>query len=208
MKSRRSFKTLTVCMFALGIAQAAQMVVTVKGTVSGEDYLQVFGSDKNIAKGTPFTLVYTFDDNRGEFMAMRCPNSGSGISGIGQNSPGIAILTIGGASYVFGNEPNARSSAWRNVPTRCGPAAIGFQVSEGHQLGTAISVILHAPVLGRALTTDAYWRNPVSLSHFSLTDINTFTIMRDGSFGLTTRGDLRVASVTVGKPEVTPAGGR
>jgi hypothetical protein len=201
-------KTLAVLAFALGIAQAAQVVVTVKGIVSGEDYLGVFGSEKSIPRNTPFTLVYTFDDNRGESMAMRCPNSGSGISGIGADSPGIAILTIGGASYVFGNEPNAHSSAWRFVPSRCLQSAIGFQVSEGRQLGTAISVILHAPVLGRAVTPNADWRNPVSLSRFSPTDMNTFTITRDGSFGLTTRGDLRVASVTVGKPEVSAAEGR
>lgn len=130
---------------------------------------------------------------------MRCPNSGSGITGTGDNSPGAAILTIGDASYEFGRESNARSSAWRINPSQFGPAAIGFSVSEGRQQGTVVNVILHAAQFGKPITADADWRSPVSLSRFSATpDINMFAIVRDGSFGLTTCGNLTVASVTVG----------
>jgi hypothetical protein len=201
MYIRRSFKTLAVFLVALGIAQAADIIVTVKGTLAGEDYLGIFGTNKTIPRGTPFTLVYTFDDSKGEPTKVRCANSGSGITGVGENSPGTAVLTIGDASYEFGRADNARSSAWRTIPSPCGPAVVGFSVTEGRQQGTVMNVILHAAVLGRPLTKDADWRSPVSLFHFAMTPDNAFTITRDGSFGLMTRAALTVASVTVGGSE-------
>jgi hypothetical protein len=203
----RSFVSLAILLLA-GTAQAADVVITVKGTLAGEDYLGIFGPEKSIPKGTPFTLVYTFDDAVGEAVRVRCPNSGSGVTGSGNNSPGRAVLTIGDSSYAFGDTADSRSTVWRAVPSRCGNGGIAMAVSDGRPpLMSGIQVTIQprrAP-----LTTDADWRSPLSLSVFSAPrDSNAFTITRAGSFGLTTRAFLSVESVTVEKPEVGASDGK
>jgi hypothetical protein len=180
-------------------------VITVQGTAAGEDYLGIFRADKVIPKGTPFTVVFTFNDARGEAVKVRCPNSGSGVTGSGNNSPGKAVITIGGSSYAFGDSVDSRSTVWRMVPSGCGGGGISMAVSDGRTTGIQVTI---QP--GRAvLTTDADWRTPLSLSKFSAPrEGNTFTVMRSGTFGLTTRAYLTVESVTVGNPEVSAADGR
>ncbi len=200
----------SVLLISRGIpAKAAEVVITaVKGTATGEDYLGIFGTEKVIPKGTPFTLVYTFKDAVGEAVKVRCPNSGSGVTGAGRNSPGKAALTIGESSHSFGDKDDSRSTVWRTVPSRCGGGGIAMAVSDGRTpLLSGIQVTIQPR--REVLTTDADWRTPLSLSAFTAPrEGNTFTITRAGSFGLTTRAFLSVESVTVGEPEVSAADGR
>lgn len=69
---RRLGIILTIILsLAASHARAGNIYITAKGTVSGEDYLHVFllGGltflESTIAKGTPFQLMFTFDDARG-----------------------------------------------------------------------------------------------------------------------------------------------
>ncbi len=204
MNIRRSFTSFSIVMFLLGGAKAAEVVITVTGTLNGgNDYLEIFGTDKAIPKDTPFKLVFTFADTKGSAIRTRCPNSGSGISGIGKTSPGIAILTIGDVSYVFGRKADARSSVWRSVPSACGNGQITIEVSEGRD--SAVKISIH-PNTGKPLTQDADWRSPLSLATFSAPNSNNgFVITRAGVYGLMTASSLSVESVTVGpKKEDAP----
>jgi hypothetical protein len=182
-------------------ARAGEIVITVKGTLAGEDYLGIFGKEKALSKGTPFTLVYTFDDARGEPQKTRCPNAASGITGTGFKSPGIAIITIGTASYTFGRKENVRSSIWRSVPSACDAGEMDFDISEGKPPATS-RVHINIKSAARPLTTDADWRSPLSLTKFTAPpDGNMFTITRGGTYGLMTRAFLTLDSVTISSPE-------
>jgi hypothetical protein len=181
----------------------SEIVITAKGTVRGEDYLDIFGLGKPIPKGTPFTLVYTFDVRKGGATPVVCPNSGSGIRGTGENSPGTAVITIGGVSYRFGQREGASSSAWRLVPSDCTHSEIAMEIEEGQpRARSAIRITLH-PIQGsiKPLTTDADWRSPLTLTKFSAPAmLNMFSITRPGTYGLITRGFLSISSLTIAAP--------
>jgi hypothetical protein len=190
-------------------AIAGNIYITAKGTVRGEDYLHFFIAgflwpETIIPKGTPFQLIFTFDDAKGEPITTRCANSGSGVTGVGEHSPGTASIMIDDASYAFGRKDNAQSRIWKGVPSSCGNGGgIVIDVSEGRKPAmSTISLRIH-PAQGSArLTQDADWRSPVSLSRFSAPeDENTFVITRPGNYGLMTRGFLKVESVIVGVPD-------
>src|ERR1700735_5015323 len=72
-------------------AEGPEVVITVTGTVNGvRDDFRIFSATRSVPKGTPYTLVFTFDDTKGQPMPGPCLLSGSGITGGGQLSPAIA----------------------------------------------------------------------------------------------------------------------
>ena len=78
---------IQLLLFAAPAAAASQVTITVTGTLSAEDYLGIFGTRRVIPDGTPFMLVYTFDDSKGQALHRgNCADSGSGIVGSGQAS--------------------------------------------------------------------------------------------------------------------------
>ncbi len=80
--------------------RCAEIVVTVTGEVDGGtgDFLHIFGTKRNI-NGTPFTAVFTFDDAKGKPLSpYQCDGSATGAEGSGADSPGTAVLTMGGKS--------------------------------------------------------------------------------------------------------------
>jgi len=179
-------------------ASGSDVVITVKGTLNGgRDNYGIFGMGKNMPKGTPYTLVFTFDEAKGRPMPAACPNSGSRIVGIGQGSPGTAVITINGKSFEFGHKPDARSRAWRSIVTVCSESEIGMAVEEGHySLATGVNIRINPNLGSRSLTQDRDWRSPVALSNFhARNDDNAFAIRRN-YYG-ETMSYLSVDSVTV-----------
>src|ERR1035438_3258813 len=123
-------------------ANGSEAVITVTGTLSGgrDDY-GIFGMGRSMPKGTPYTIVFTFDGTKGKGMPAGCPGSGSRIVGGGQASPGTAVLTINGKSYEFGHKPDARSKTWRSIATLCSDSEIGVAVEEGpHSLTSGVNI--------------------------------------------------------------------
>ena len=185
--------------------RASEITITVTGTLTGaEDYLGIFGMGRLIPAGTPFSLIYTFDDSKGRGIHLnRCPNSGSGISGSRQLSPASATLTIGGKSYVFGRRPDANSSTWRSIATACSRSEIGIDVTEGEspllsQVNTGL-----VPAQGvHSLTQEADWRSAVTLTRFYARNMsNSFVINRPGNYATGTKGYLSVSAVSISGPK-------
>jgi hypothetical protein len=113
---------------------ATEVVITVTGTVNGvRDDLRIFGKERGVPKGTPYTLVFTFNDTKGQPMTPPCPGDGSGITGVGRESPSTAIITINDKSYEFGRRPDVRSRAWRWISSLCTDSEIGAAVEEGER---------------------------------------------------------------------------
>src|ERR1700733_15427634 len=182
----RSLVLFAILLLA-GTARAANVVITVKGTVTGEDYLILFGGQKIIPKDSPYILTFTFTDAVGGEVHVRCPNSGSGVTGVGKNSPGTAVLEIEDGQYQLGfDKADSRSVVWRLLPSRCGGGGITMMVSDGRAPLLNVVQITIQPAKA-SWAPDADWRSPVSLSGFTAPrEGNTFTVTRAGSFGLTT----------------------
>ena len=149
--------TLLMVMCSLP-ANGSDTVITVKGTINGgrDDY-GIFGMGKAMPAGTLYTLVFTFDETKGKPMPPGCPNSGSRIVGIGQTSPGTAVLTINGKSFEFGLKPDARSRAWRSVASACSDSEISMAVEEGHySLVTGVNIKITASGAGHIRSAAMY----------------------------------------------------
>jgi sugar lactone lactonase YvrE len=186
-------------------ARASEVTITVTGTLNGgNDYAGVFGGGKMPA-GTPYTLVFTFDDSKGRAMSAACPHSSTGITGMRENSPGTATLTINGRSHVFGQMPDARSRTWRTITTFCSSSEIGIDVAEGQgYLPSGVNIKI-TPVEGeRSLTQSLDWRSAVSLSKvYDLNKDNRFAIFRNSAGG--TVSSLSIGNVTVSGPREAAA---
>jgi hypothetical protein len=193
---------LLLALFALTLrpAKGAEIVITVTGKLNGgNDYLGVFGMGRSLPAGTPYTLVYTIDDTKGQAIVSRqCPSAGSGIAGIHQASPVTAVLTIGQKSYVFGRRPDAHSTAWRSVANGCSSSEIGAEITEGQaplDMGVRTRV---RPQGARTLTQDGDWRSALSLTNvYAPNTYNQFVIMQPGNYAGGAEGYLSVSSVTI-----------
>jgi hypothetical protein len=184
-------------------SQPSLVTITVKGLAGGSDDLHIFSNPRIIPEGTPFTLVYTFDDSKGQaYTAANCPNWGSGITGNQKDAPGTAVLTINGKSFVFGKGPNVKSSVWRKVTTPCSRSEIAMEISEGQFPNfTGVNTRVHAPAGVNSLTSDKDWRAAVTLDAVDANDPNNvFGIAQANRTGTATRGVLRVKSIEVSGP--------
>jgi hypothetical protein len=191
---------LALSVLALPKARASQTIITVNGTLSGgNDYLGVFGMGRNLSAGTPYTLVYTIDDTKGEAIVSRqCPSAGSGIAGIHEASPVTAVLTIGEKSYVFGRRKDAHSTVWRTIANGCSSSEIGVEITEG-QAPLAMGVRTRVrPLTTRTLTQDGEWRSALSLTNvYAPNTYNQFVIMQPGNYAGGAESYLSVTSLTV-----------
>jgi len=204
--------TAALLFVALRPAKGAEVVITVTGKLNGgNDYLGIFGMGTAMPAGTPYTLVYTFDDSKGRGIHPgNCPDGGSGIVGARQASPATAVLTINGKSYLFGRRPDARSSTWRAVATGCSESGIAIDIVEGQSpLESKVGTRL-VPVQGmRSLTQDSDWKSPVSLSKFyAQNTFNGFVITRPNQYSGATQGYFSVSMVTISGPKQATAGAR
>ena len=179
-------------------ANGSEAVITVTGTLSGgrDDY-GIFGMGRSMPKGTPYTIVFTFDGTKGKAMPAGCPGSGSRIVGGGQASPGTAVITINGKSYEFGHKPDARSRTWRSIATLCSDSEIGIALEEGpHSLTSGVNIKIRPNQGQRSLTQNGDWRGALSLSDFEARNgDNAFAIRRN--YSSETMSYLAVDSVTV-----------
>lgn len=194
--------TLFALLVALRPARGAEVAITVTGTVNGVvDYMHIFGKAPTIAAGTPFTLVFTFDDAKGRsIMPGQCTQGGTGIAGAGQGSPGTAVLTIADKSYEFGRRPGARSSAWRAISTGCSESGIAVLIMEGQApFESKVGIKLAPTGSTRSLTQDVNWKSPVTLKEFyAANGMNGFMITRQNNYGGGTFGYLSISQVTIG----------
>ena len=177
--------------------------MTVTGVVNGgRDMFAVFGMPKNIIpKDTPYTLAVTFDDAKGHaIQGGPCAENGTGIVGSGPNSPAIAMLTINGKSFEFGHRPDARSRAWRSIPSSCSDSELGISVQEGREpLMTGVNIKITAN-RGKALTGNRDWKSDLSVTDFDAKNgDNAFFIRHPGNYGAETMSYLSVSTVTVAK---------
>jgi len=192
----------SILLIARGIpAKASEVTITVTGTSNGgKDMFGIFGMPGNIfPAGTPFTLVFTFDEAKGtSAFNGPCNIGGSGIVGAGVGSPGKAVLTINDKTYEFGTRPNAKSRTWRGVPTACSQSEIGINIQEGpYPLESGVDIKIHASP-GKVLTRDRNWKGEIMLSDFDArSGENAFAIRRPGNYTQETKSFLNVATVTV-----------
>jgi len=190
-------------------SQPSQVTITVRGMAGGSDDLRIFGAAQTIPEGTPFTLVYTFDDSKGQsYVNPNCADWGSGITGNQKDSPGTATLTIAGKSYTFGKGPNVKASVWRKVKTQCSNSEIAMEVSEGQFPNfSGVNTRAHAPAGTNSLAQMKDWRAVATLAAVDANDPNnTFRIALPGRTGYSTRGVLRVKSIEVSGPRPITSG--
>jgi hypothetical protein len=154
-------------LFLLAVSmQAAEIVVTVTGTLSGgADGAGIFNAGKSL-DGLPFELVFRFDDSKGMALVpnQSCPTSGSGITAIQGSSPGTAVLTVNGVSHEFGKTRGAKSMAYRSIASWCSESGLRFEVDEGSMgyFNTVVNVIAEPQEGTRSLTQETSWRAPLS----------------------------------------------
>ncbi len=185
-------------------AQAAEVTITITGTLeSGYDRFSFFHGvkDKNgwNMRGEPFTLVFTFDDAKGTASPTisRCASWMSGRDGMGDQSPGKAVLTINGVSYTFGEGPAFRKSGvWREVTGPCSPGSMSIFVSAENQImsfAPKVSVRL-VPLPGKKSPWQSGdWRSPLESTEVT-NQSSSFSINRNG---IAADGDFTVKKVVV-----------
>ncbi len=156
-RSRRFGVLLTQTLLLASCMPAAEVTITVNGKLNGGmDWLGIFGGGAMPA-GTPYTLVYTYDDTKGQH-TQQCGNTG--ITGKFAESPGTAVLTIRGKSYTFGRRADAVSSAWRSIASPCSTSALGMEIGEGQWPVFTVLRIRVVPQGNGSLTQDKEWGSP------------------------------------------------
>ena len=164
-----------LCLLAGGlptIAEAAQVVVTITGTLNGGmDQTGVFGAAHTDLTGKAFKLVYTFDDTKGQETVSNCNGVPcvSVVTGAGASSPGTAVLTIGGGSFSFGTfngGADANSEVSQSAPPNY--SSVYYLVNEHSTYFSAAVEISISPASGTPpLTTNYDWRGSFSDSQLN-----------------------------------------
>jgi len=188
------------------IAKSSEVTFTVTGIVlGGPDTLGIFDVGKAMQHGTPFKLVFTFDDTRGELtFSQPCKNAGSGVMDNETNgSPGMAVLTIGSKSYTFGDPVKGHSGAWRSIRGACETEnQLVLMVDDGKQSEISSGVDIRVdPSEGVRFTNDPDWKSALTLSSIKAQN-SAFNIF--GGYERACYSSLRVDSVVVSGPHAGP----
>ena len=152
-------------LIALQRGKAADINITITGVLTGGwDRMGIFftGKEAQNLGGKPFTLVYTFDDAKGNPKSMNgCAN---GMGSAGTPSAGKAVLTMGNASYTFGDaDKYSESGIFRD----CRGTDLRIFVTEkkGSYFNEAPTINMEiTPENGKALPAGADWRSPASMT--------------------------------------------
>jgi hypothetical protein len=195
------FTTIILFVLAIGQMEGAEVVVTVTGDIVGGsgDYLHLFGKVLNLA-GTPFTLVFTFDDTKGKPIPLAgCKGTASGVKGVGADSPGIAVLTIAGKSFTFGTRKSSESETWREISSECSSSKIGFEVDDGVNSRTVININIHPADNRKSFTQNSDWRSAVTSTAMATDSLSGFSIEGPGMSG--DGGIFYVKSITISGPK-------
>jgi len=192
---------LLLLFLALRPAKASEITFTLTGTLTGgPDTFGTFGIGNKLPSGTPFKLVFTFDDTKGKQDTEGC---GSGINGDGAQSPGKAVLTIGSRSFTFGVGPTAKSGAWRST---CDGTLFVLTVGEGRVFNnTLVGVRFSLPGAMGLLMRNSDWRSALTLPKVNNpASGNGFGISREGDYSHETNSDFEINSVVVSGPHPGP----
>jgi hypothetical protein len=152
---------LTMLLLIMLPLRAAEITATITGVLTGGwDQLGIFatGTEAKNMSGKPFTLVFTFDDARGNPQADK---GSSGLSGTSPQSPGKAVLTLGDGSFIFGGEKFSTWSVYRS------PTYMQIVVNErkGSLFNFAPEVDVRImPASGSRSSFGTDWKAPLSRS--------------------------------------------
>jgi uncharacterized protein (TIGR03437 family) len=107
--SRLRVMAVLMASVAPSMLYGSAVTFTIKGTLySGTDFSGVFGfAPQSSLVGQSFTLVYSFDDSKGQESVISTGSTPyeSSVTGTNADSPGTATLTIGSGSFTFGVLP-------------------------------------------------------------------------------------------------------
>jgi hypothetical protein len=191
-------------------AQAAQVIVTITGTVSSGSN-GYFNGDGTIFRpnyliaGEPFTLTYTFDDTKGQdivdYSYPGGPPDKDDLTGSGASSPGSAVLQIGDVPYTFPTSTGSSSEATRwpgSVPD--GGADFGVWIQDGIN-DSAVTALYY--VKSAALSLNYSWKSPFADSSVTCC-VYTFNISVKTANGyLSANGSLTPTSIVEVGPQTT-----
>ena len=183
-------------------AQATIVTATITGTVyggtdQGTGGQGVFGPAGSLT-GQNFTLVFTFDEAKGQQSA----KSASGVpywSGI--VGGGSATLTIEGTtvSFPLSGDSGASSTAWRNVGNGVNEVYFGVADLSAGNLNSVQADL--GPGSGPLMTTNSDWREPFSYQ-FSAGISNTnnsfsYTLYSTNNVSQKATGTLQASSIVI-----------
>ena len=191
--------TLIFALVMVKHLSAEMITITATGTVSrpSPDYLHLFNNQ--LKEGVPFTLVFTFDDSKGQATKFKGCQA-SGINGRGTGSPGTGTLTISGKSVTIGTTKNASSEIKLEVTSGCSSShlyvyAANFYISGWGGTIVTLDVVPLRPRL-KPFTKELDWKGNF-FSDSVLPDESTsgFTIQGPNATG--DQGFLIVKTVSV-----------
>lgn len=214
------------------LAQANQVIATItgkisSGTVSSGSTKSVFGFPPGTnLTGKNFTLVYTIDDTKGcelfaptaggpysfiQFSSTPCVSPKIGTPG---NPVTSAVLTIGGGSVSFGNQPYSvinGSQAYR-IANRVAQFSIGENYYVGNYSGSG-SVYANIYFSNPPYTASYDWRSPVVYNPApgGATGTFSYSLVQRTSAGAivsnqSTSGTLVISNLTVSGPACPSTG--
>ena len=203
---------LCACLLLLccpGATTAAPVIVTITGTVLGGDGYNIFKVGKSLDHQN-FSLTFTFDDANAQKSKTDCskisgmPGSFETIYSSGSNpaSPGIAVLTIGKASYTW-KEPGGKWDASVTLASPCTFNKIQIDVKEGNvnsaETIRGVNIRLQPPQGDPPFITALDWHSPLKVVKFDPdTGLgNYFMIYDSHKPGTSTQGYLFPKGLTI-----------